>query len=119
MSTSVERKYFNESVVNLTYVIILLWSLPYIVRSFAYICISLITRGEMQWNKRGSDVMSEWTTRQSVLWLETRLWNCKDVAIRAVRDVWSIPEGLHAVYQPISSSPHPCSSFEWIVNASV
>jgi hypothetical protein len=47
-----------ESVVNLTYVIILRWSSAYIVRFFAYICISLGGRGEMEWSKRGSDVMS-------------------------------------------------------------
>jgi hypothetical protein len=47
-----------ESVVDLIYVIILLWSSAFIIRSFAYICISLGSRGEMQWNKRGSDVMS-------------------------------------------------------------
>jgi hypothetical protein len=53
MSTSVERKYFMESIVDLTYVSILLWSLAYIVCFFAYICISLGSRGEMEWSERG------------------------------------------------------------------
>jgi hypothetical protein len=47
-----------ESVVDLIYVIILLWSSAFIIRSFAYICISLGSRGEMEWSERGVMIMS-------------------------------------------------------------
>ena len=47
-----------ESVVDLAYVIILLWSLAYIVRFFAYICTSLGSRGEMEWSERGVMMIS-------------------------------------------------------------
>jgi hypothetical protein len=67
-----------ESVVDLTYVTSLRWSLAYVVYSFAYICISLDSRGEMEWCI--GRYVHGWAAHHMAIWLVTRLKGYKGVA---------------------------------------